>query len=385
MDTELLTWPRLPDLILNLIFKKLTCISDCLRFSAVCKSWFSYASQDYNALQLTIDSGTIQQPPLLLILPTKTQTEEGSRVYSVTTGKILDFKLHNNIPLQGKICYGSSYGWLAFTMFDSTIGLFNPFSGKTIQLPPLIRDKKTHGLSYPGQGKVVLSKNPSTSPDDYHVVALINTCWDSELAILKSGAKSWISVVIAGWYSPDWVFFYHYCDVIYHDNVVYAVNLEGKVISVDTTTLKLRQIARGTRCRKRYIPRCYLVKSTTNELLRIQLYLRDSKPSICKMSKLVAPESRFVMVDSLGDDALFLGNSQSTCIPANSRFSANNIYYVEDNMFTMPWATEMGTFNLQDGAYNTLLSISSEPLPNPLSRPTNIPQAIWITPTLYLL
>lgn len=96
MDTQFTSrdWTNLSNLVLYLIFQKLSSISDCLRFS-VCKSWFSFVSNNYDALQQRMNSSSIEEMPLLMIFSTdRGSSTTNANLYSVTKGKIVcDLKL----------------------------------------------------------------------------------------------------------------------------------------------------------------------------------------------------------------------------------------------------------------------------------------------------
>ncbi|KAM3302970.1 hypothetical protein P3S67_014000 [Capsicum chacoense] len=284
MDTELTLrdWTKLPNLVLYLILEKIVSISDFLRFSAVCKPWFSYVSKNQAELKQRINSSSIEEMPVLMILGTN---QYGSTIntslYSVTKRKII---LELSFPNDDERCCGSSHGWLVFQRSDDIIYLFNPFSGETIHLP---------SLSY-HVDKVVLSKNPSTNPYDVEVVAVVQCGFvPLGLAILRPGSNEWI-VMTHG--MPRHVV----CDVIYYDDRYYVVTSHGRVLSIDKMTLDLKEIS-GTIVTKIY-------KLVVNPMTQ---------------------ESMFVELDDLGNEALFLSEHSSMSVTA-SKFSgciANSVYY----------------------------------------------------------
>ncbi|PHT33786.1 hypothetical protein CQW23_25586 [Capsicum baccatum] len=227
MDTELTLrdWTKLPNLVLYLILKKIVSISDFLRFSAVCKPWFSYVSKNQAELKQRINSSSIEEMPVLMILGTN---QYGSTIntslYSMTKRKII---LELSFPNDDERCCGSSHGWLVFQRSDDIIYLFNPFYGETIHLP---------SLSY-HVDKVVLSKNPSTNPCDVEVVAVVQCGFvPLGLAILRPGSNEWI--VMTHGMSRHVV-----CDVIYYDDRYYVVTSHGRVLSIDKMTLDLKEIS----------------------------------------------------------------------------------------------------------------------------------------------
>ncbi|GAB4826171.1 hypothetical protein Ancab_009038 [Ancistrocladus abbreviatus] len=78
-----------------------------------------------------------------------------------------------------KRCGGSSHGWLAFTKADISITLLNPFSGATIELPPIGEAPVFEDWEDPFPycayyvQKIILSADPSENPQ--YVVTVIYT------------------------------------------------------------------------------------------------------------------------------------------------------------------------------------------------------------------
>ncbi|XP_060169357.1 F-box/kelch-repeat protein At1g57790-like [Lycium barbarum] len=369
MDTQLTLrdWSKLSDLTLDLIFRKLSSVSDCLCFSAVCKPWFFFVSNNYDALQQRINSSSIEEMPMLMIF---ISTNSGN-LYSVTKGKIVsDLEL----PLPStKICCGSSHGWLAFQQSDSlAIHLINPFSSETIGLPS----------PHDPVDKVILSKNPSTNPYDFEVVATFKSgVWPHRLAILKPGSNAWVFTPHLD-ISPD-----HIHDVIYYDDRYYVVTYRGSVLSLDKTTLDFKVINGETLAMYSDIPtKFYLVKTTTNEFLMVQISNRceilSDEPTSVMISKLVVSQTTqeymFAELDDLGDEALFLCKHGSMSVSA-SKFSgckASSVYYI-DVMVKSIGIFVMDLIHFEDGNFHNLFSFETANLFDDL----NMPPVLWIIPT----
>ncbi|OIT04254.1 PREDICTED: uncharacterized protein LOC109224130 [Nicotiana attenuata] len=356
-------WTGLSDLVLDLIFQKLPSCSDCLCFGAVCKSWLFFVSNNYDALQQRGDTNSIAELPLLMIFkgPIGDMPAINTSLYSVTKGKIV---LDLEIPLRywTHECVGSSHGWLAFQAPNSFV-LFNPFTHEKINLPPLEFDAH----------KVILSKNPSTSTYDYEVAAMSTSWTEDKVAILKPGRKTWIPIhgIIRG------------CnDMIYYDDRYYIVTYYGKVLSIDNTTLKYKEIAPPSTYKE--FKEFYLVKTTTNELLRVEILRPHAKPTSVKIWKLVArpttQQSMFVELDNLGDEVLFLSQHCSISVLA-SKFSgckANSIFYMyRYGSPCKPWMFCVDFIHLQDGTFNTHFSFNTQTH----DKYHTMPPALWIVPT----
>ncbi|XP_019258750.1 PREDICTED: probable F-box protein At1g44080 [Nicotiana attenuata] len=326
VNLRLRNWAGLSELVLDLICKKLPSFSDCLRFSVVCKPWFSFVFNNCDALKQRVKSGSLEELPILMICtdPDHIATTITS-LYSATKGKIIE---NLTIPLGlqlWKFC-GSSHGWLAFQYIEClSIILYNPFSTKTIPLPNLHFTVR----------KIIISKNPSTNPNDFEVVATINV-WNRlhELAILKPDAGTWIFTRYNN------IFAGAICDMIYYNETYYAVTYGGRVLCIDGTSLNLKEIFEPPSIMNSFpFTKFYLVKTSTYELLRVQIsFPRDNPSSRVKISKLVASKttqkSMFSELDNLGDEALFLCDYGSVSISTSkfSRFIPNSVYYVDNDL-----------------------------------------------------
>ncbi|PHT69210.1 hypothetical protein T459_28697 [Capsicum annuum] len=320
MDTQLAStdWTKLPDLLLYLILEKIVSISDCLRFSAVCKPWFSFVSKNHDVQKQRISSSSIEEMPVLVILGTdKYGYIINTSLYSVTKRKII---LERPFPKDDERCCGSSHGWLIFHRYDYIISLFNPFSGETIHLPSLSYDVE----------KAVLSKNPSTNLSDVEVVAIV-----------RCG----------------------YC----------VVTSDGRVLSIDKITLDSKEISGPAPVRySDFTTKFHLIKATTNELLMIHIsnpnhMLSSDEPSSVEISKLVVNpmtlESMFVELDDLGNEALFLSEHSSMSVTA-SKFpgcNANSVCYTGTRIRFETSGFMKDLIHYQDGNYFCVLWIIPTP------------------------
>ncbi|XP_059669345.1 uncharacterized protein LOC132314503 [Cornus florida] len=111
-------WAWLPKDLVGLIVDKLILLSDFVRFGAVCKPWRSVALDKKQKR----NEARFKQPPMLLV-----PNGHGSgRLYSVSEEKTYNCQLA--VPFTKK-CPGSSFGWLVKAEDDMAITLINPFSG----------------------------------------------------------------------------------------------------------------------------------------------------------------------------------------------------------------------------------------------------------------
>ncbi|KAJ8560237.1 hypothetical protein K7X08_004295 [Anisodus acutangulus] len=228
------------------------------------------------------------------------------------------------------------------------IFLFHPFFGETINLPSLELYID----------RITLSKNPSTSPHDFEVAAICkNLDVGDSLAILKPGNKAWFLRVFRG---P------RPCDVIYYNERYYVVFCEGSILSTDNT-LSMDSVVRYEIARppsKSTALEFHLVKTTTNELLRVERshpLEPDSSVKICKL--ITSPTTQtfmFVDVDNLGDEALFVCHHGSTSVsaPKFPRCKSNSIcymdrFYMDSESHFADWPYSVDNVHLQDRSSHT--------------------------------
>ncbi|CAN1123191.1 hypothetical protein LINPERPRIM_LOCUS3113 [Linum perenne] len=165
-------WMWLPDVALASILSHLVTPQSYVRFSIVCKQWYSVAKDLHRHHIVTTEN----QVPFLLIGTEDIKTSSGHHdqwmLYSVTQDKVLDLKL--SIPRYViKNCCGSSHGWLAYEREDvvRSIALYNPFTRAQIQLPPITSNFQfDDSRSLLRIQKVILSADPSRTEE--YIVAV---------------------------------------------------------------------------------------------------------------------------------------------------------------------------------------------------------------------
>ncbi|XP_008234324.1 PREDICTED: F-box protein At2g26160-like [Prunus mume] len=393
-------WAWLPSNILDLILEKLIPISDYIRFSAVCKHWQSVA---IHRKKQPIKSCHKQIP--MLIIPTIDGSSERRGLYCVTQGKTCSFEL--NVYYSKRFC-GSSHGWLACVDENLVVTLLNPFTGHTISLPPVPKSTWRSTLAYRCDyyiNKVVLSADPSFLPNDYEVLVIYDG-FGKQIAHFKSGDDAWTSI--------DQVIGFD--DVIYYKGQFLGVSLGGSVFSMNVSrdpTIKphvslLLPMDPGTD------NKTYLVQSSQGELLlvrkfkrvnyckrfmkslnfkffkferlkfeRVNGYGRFTETLSFKVFKLFCAHGerpQWVEIESIGNEALFLGTNQSMCVSALDfpGCQPNSIYFTDDcvdvECHKPKGPHDMGTFNLENRSMGTHYCLDS------LQK--HMPPAIWILPSM---
>ncbi|CAN1155641.1 Putative F-box protein At4g22660 [Linum perenne] len=391
MATE--DWAWLPDGVLDLVLSNLVTSQDYIRFRSVCKSWYSVA-QHQKSRRIT-DSNK-QQVPLLLV-PTKNRSRQCRSLYNLTQHNILYTKLP--ILYHRRSC-GSSHGWLAFMEKDYCVTLYNPFTLAQISLPPVgdtsdIRiNRRDHQKLFPiFAKKVVLSADPSLFPDDYVVAALINEPYRT-LALIRPGRDT-------GWtHFTRWSNYTGFqgltFDIIFDKSGkwVYASGHGGMLAraSLDIAAEAILELVVPPWGHYCVWVQKYLVETTTKDGGDILMILRffeeqdgyelSMETKDIKVFKL--QDSKFVEVDDLNGDAVFIGDNASTAISTSNLqgIEANCIYYSDDfveypNHLHHFGPHDIGKFNVKNKKFGTHY------IPTRVQN-RNMPPPIWIFPTLNL-
>ncbi|XP_038709376.1 F-box protein At2g26160-like [Tripterygium wilfordii] len=381
MDSSERDWSWLLEEILNSILDNLVSVFDHARFSLVCKHWSSVAKQYRRRQFMKLLN---RQLPLLLI-PSKHNQRYERNLYSVTDDKIYD--LHLPLKDNSRRYCGSSHGWLATVDKNMIITLRNPFLNQTRLLPPIMESWKTSYMHEFDVSRVVLYNNPSLSTSDninYNVVAISGV--NRTLEILKSGSETWT-------YVDKTLDFFQ--DIVYYNDMLLAVDLFGRLVCIDAENSNCLVIVAREETMITHLSRClgssvYLVKSSEGKLMMIRRIMKEVGAykyitqrfrvyQLLQSSKYGKGE--WVEMKSMGDDAVFVGDNETVCVPAadfpgckpNSiYFIGNNVKYCGRMYYFQPY--EVGSFNLEDG------SISRHYLYDQCTKP--LPPSIWIVPTL---
>ncbi|XP_024199982.1 F-box protein At2g26160 [Rosa chinensis] len=311
-------WGSFPSELLDSILERLTSIFDYIQFSFVCKHWRRVA---LNQKEQRLKSCHKQLIPLLLLIPTKNSNQRRV-LYSVTQGKVVrSFNVPNHHDDDKWLC-GSSHGWLAYADGNFLVTLVNPFTRGTIRLPQVMEVGKSRPKCYSFEiSKVVLSANPCLFPNDYEVIVIFedDDGVTKELAHFKSGDDAWTRSDNQMIHGLDIL------DVIYYKGRFVALtsldsdpghNASKFHPSIGFLSPPPEACNKST----------YLVKSTWEDLLLVNI----TNSSSIKIFKLGSSCGEWVKIESIGTDALFLGNMQSMCVSASySGCHPNSIYFME--------------------------------------------------------
>ncbi|XP_038683802.1 F-box protein At2g17036-like [Tripterygium wilfordii] len=374
MEFQESDWAWVPEIVLEGILDCIVSFYDYARFGAVCKHWYCVAK--YRRRQF-MELWSRQLP--LLMIPAADGRRDQRRLHNVVTGKTYDFLLSLRYDRR---CVGYSHGWLATNCKNTIITLRNPFLNQAILLPSLkspfqMSTCPTNWYDY-DVNKVVLSHNPYLYPDRYAVMSMSYV--NISLAVLKPGSDSWTHFDKSQNDTDD---------IIYHKGVFLAVDRKGELVEIkclNSSSPKMETIVSRENCEKIIHTIVYLVESSDGSLLLIRKYMDfyDDVTPHFKVSRLVRSENKVKKpywdeIKSLGDEAVFVGDSDTLCIRA-SNFPGcrpNCIYfdYHSGHYLKPRKLCDMGIFNLEDGSITGHYTSDDESL-------NNWPHAAWIVPTL---
>ncbi|XP_040364185.1 uncharacterized protein LOC112176376 [Rosa chinensis] len=292
---------------------------------------------------------------------------------------------------------GCGHGWVAMIDMDEfrrevIITLVNPFTTAMLQrFPPL----EIYGWGIP---KVILSEDPTLNQDNYVVVALSD---HDSLDFIK-GRQDWYHIEC----KPYLAEFEHckFTDAIFYRGQIYmADNCCGIIAVFDYKSkqqMYLEKLCTPFQNLSQRAERAYLVESIKGDLLYILRFTtlksldEGHVTENFRVYKMVLNGSivEHVEIKSIGDEALFVGDSHSISLLASSSSGScqpNSIYFTDDSINfclyldnygglqvldkNIEVKVDMGIFHLEDGTisqYYPKYSFDSKLLP----------PAFWIIP-----
>ncbi|XP_074355942.1 F-box protein At2g26160-like [Apium graveolens] len=281
----------------------------------------------------------------------------------------------------GRIILGTNKGWLVTLGEDLKINLLHPLMRYQIPLPPMLTlphqyeyndDFQPQEIYTMFLAKVVMSsQGPRQSRDACNrptIMAIYGKC--EELGFARLGDELWKPVTGAS--------LVH--DIVYHKEKFYAIDFRGKIFKCDVDDKKEEgqciQIT-SVPVEKDDLVTSYLIESLLGSHLWVVLRFRkgvyyeassrrryytsdflvfkleiiqyrstnfDDIASSCKWSG---------EVNSIGNEALFIGRNSSISLAATSEFiKPNSIYFTDDGEFFHGdgGGHDMGIFNIKNGA-----------------------------------
>ncbi|PON66447.1 F-box domain containing protein [Trema orientale] len=407
-------WTNLPKHLLDLVLKNLELLKDCLQFSSVCGSWY-FAANDNKAKLVKL---SYHHVPILLV-PNESKNNDEWSMYNVLDNKFVSSKLI--LPPYDRPFCGSSEGWLLTVDENFILTLYKPFKARDektiIHLPPLFEEEYAKVYADVRQYHVVkmttFTPDPVTNPNDLILVVICGEC--SCVAYIRPAKDSkWTHV-------RDITF----DDVVFYKDQVYAITPQwsNKLVSFDITDSSKLNIIYAEDIiiynneeddddddveveevevevdddddeyddddERGFLLRVYLVESIGGDLLKVQRFLQYNDNKLIKsfkVFKLSLDVSRWVEIKSLGDEALFVGDSTSVSVLASNFLGCqeNCIYFTNDKDSSGfgehgPW--DLGMYNLETGVCIRGFTIVGASISKMIGHLVRSP--IWILPTFY--
>ncbi|XP_074291496.1 putative F-box protein At5g55150 [Silene latifolia] len=333
----------------------------------------------------------------LLLIPTSDRPGSPRNLYSLPDGQVYDLRLP--VPYNTR-CIGSCHGWLIFIEpISFMLTLFNPFyfgnEKGTIYLPPFsaAMDFSESETSYDVLPeyyicKAVLSSDPVASRN-YTVMLIYGKC--RNLAYYMSGDESW--TCLDGNPLID--------DLIYSDGRFTAIDLCGELFVSDpeVNNPQLESISAPLYSPTNHVPRRYIVESNDGNALLQVVKSFEFRPSSnggiisrtlgFSVYKLGKKREMFdwLELSSIGDAALFVGDSHSYCVKASAfpGIIPNSIYFTDDyrgfsttysknHQFRGP--IDAGVFLIREQSFRRHYN------PVDVDMERGLPPHIWILPTI---
>lgn len=371
---EFLDWAELPDNLLGLILHRLTSPSDYVRFSVVCRSWNFVAK----------DNSREHSAPMLL---TYSGEEKIWNLCDMTNQKVLNLQVE--LP-NTRFC-GFSKGWLVAMDDNFIVTLINPFSkvvgrrptreNSTFDLPPLhppemsderYRTKWTRYHEY-FVNKAIISADPVSSAKDCTVV--VSYADRGRLAFIRLHGDTRWTYIDAGIIERVY-------EIIYAEDKLYALDSKNRGFSCDITTTSQLNFTLVAETFEEHVPvgsfmlKEYLVESSEGLVMVVRCMRtrqRRHRPRVTVgfiVFKLDAYHRKWAPIDTLGDVALFLGDSVISVMASDFPGCKRNcIYFIHDwellsfDRFRRP--RDFGVCDLTDQKYfpfedaGTLIKMSS--------------------------
>ncbi|KAM7257618.1 hypothetical protein ACFE04_013359 [Oxalis oulophora] len=363
-------WADLPIDILYCVCKRFIFPKEIVSMSVVCKSWQSSINLLFEKIQISTNI-----PRLMLSQEDKyggrSRSSSVRSFYDLSNGRMLNLELNDTIDRK---CLSVGFGWLLIIDIKLRMDLFHPLTGRKINLPCYKYDHvyKVSELHHIHIVKAVVSANPWNSKiQDYNQDCVIMTSYGIGLPLFaKLGDKSWTNIHV-----PN----KRYFDINCYKNMFYAVSETSLyVCTMDGHLVHSVQVDQlGRNILKHYVwryPQKYLVESAGELLLVYRkfggsfhdddetseiIYMTTSFEVVRCIHKFATNgkiDFDFVKVDTLDDQALFVGDNASLSLAATSLNGCREdcIYFTDDsNDFYAATKNgggyDMGIYNLRDG------------------------------------
>ncbi|XP_062022672.1 F-box protein SKIP23-like [Rosa rugosa] len=379
-------WASLPKHLLDSVLEKLVSLSDYLRFSIVCKSWY-YVAKDNQIQRAKMTA------PMLLICANK---RHSWNLYSIVDDKVFDFQL--SVP--NKRYCGSSFGWLIAVEKNFAITLINPFlrvKGRrkkensiirlpSMRLPPSNSERRRWSRQCNHYVfKATMSADPIADAEDCIVVVIYREF--CQMAFIRLGKATTWTYIDTGVDRLGTLI----QEVTNVEDKFYAVDQKFRLLSFGVTAESNPNVeVVACMTRRPALSKRYLVYSIEKELLMVIRYVAYDGGKRSTVGFLVFElnfdKREWVAKDNLGDDvALFVGDSASVTVPASkSGCLSNCIYFVHDN--DRNGYDIDRRYHLDFGVYNVKSKSISQPYTSHAKSLVEMTdyEPVWVKPTLNL-
>ncbi|CAO2149343.1 unnamed protein product [Urochloa humidicola] len=403
--------PYLPQDVLIQILALLE-TPDLVRAGSVCSSWRAA----YTSLCITGDC-RVQQTPCLLYTSESTDAREAG-LYSLAEKKAYTLTLPDP-PIRSRYIIGSSFGWIITADERSELHLLNPITSEQIALPSVTTIEQVEPV-FDGKGTVcnykylwytgeyVISDTPSVFPlnelreflfykaflssdpsmGSYFVVLIHNP--HSQLSFARAGDDEWT------WLPPHT----YYDDCLFKDGLLYASTLSGEIHTFDLCAPLVEANVVLGEMKDYLFEKIYTVQAPSGELLQIWRSLfppkgdeedendsdfepeLDDDSHLCNtftinVHKVDLTSKELVEINSLGQNALFVGHNQSLFLSAEEypQLKANHVYFTDDDFLYITFRKnsrrDIGVLDLENSSREEIVS------PQLWS---NWPNPLWLVP-----
>lgn len=354
-------WAELQQELLTLIAKRVDFLEDFSAFRRVCRSWRSVAVKE--------NFKGSQQLPWLMLTEEGRESRDYCPLFSATEGNLIGKLL---LPeAQGKRCF-ETLGWFLTVSETRDMNLLHPFTRVQIPLPRISTSTKFCTIQ-----KAVLSSCPRVSSKENNNFELV-VIDGGQLKFWKPGEKAWTSIE-----TPRG----RINDIAYCKGQFYAVGWKKIFVcdigGPDVTTVTA-QVVGAIPIEILETNEPFIVESNGEVLIVFQdryvgiedIYIggiprganRSRSFAVFKMD---LSNGGLEELESLGDNALFLGRNASISVRASKDkgIRPNCIYY--SNYF---WGSliVIGIYDM-DKSQDLPRDVKNEPF-------SNINSAIWVTP-----
>uniref|UniRef100_A0A0D9WR09 KIB1-4 beta-propeller domain-containing protein n=1 Tax=Leersia perrieri TaxID=77586 RepID=A0A0D9WR09_9ORYZ len=375
MDDSATDWSGLPADILGLVFDLLECTD--LRSAAVCSAWRKVFS---DACRLNVCPR--RQTPCLLYC-TEVAGASAVGMYSLLEKREYTIPLPDP-PISNRTWIGSSHGWLITADEKSDLILLNPITGEQISLPPDGTIPRVEDTPYAFDfleycdtvyKKAMLSSDPSSGDC---IVMLIHHPY-SQISFARVGEDHWNWIPIG----------ISYADCIYREGWFYTVNFAGAVdaFNLNGPSVIHKRILKDML--KLMNEQMYIVQSPGGDILVIdrttiipqgpEIEETEMYTSEIEVYKADFGEHKHVKLTSIGDYALFIGHTTSSCLPVKDyhMLMPNHVYITDDDYLWLlgfrDKRQDVGIYSLENNSLSNV--VSPEPWKSWLP-------PIWMMPNL---